>query len=68
VQDVLGEHQDAAVAERRLRALLGGARGRAARETLRGLVERQRRRRQAARAEFREQWPTLARRGRKAWR
>jgi CHAD domain-containing protein len=68
VQDVLGEHQDAAVAERRLRRLLAGARGGAARATLHRLIERQRRRRRAARAAFRDAWPKLARRGRKAWR
>jgi len=68
VQDILGEHQDAVVAERRLRALLRGGRGPAARAALRGLLERQRRRREESRAEFRRQWPKLARRGRKAWR
>ena len=67
VQDVLGEHQDAAVTEQRLRAGLGEARGGPARLALGRLVARQRVRRAAARAAFLEQWPKLERRGRKAW-
>jgi CHAD domain-containing protein len=67
VQDILGEHQDAVVAEERLRALgdsqLDGRGGAA----LAGLLARQRRRRRAALTAFQDQWPKLERRGRKAW-
>jgi CHAD domain-containing protein len=62
LQDILGEHQDAAVAEAQLRALLtktGPGRDR--------LLARQRRRRRVAWAAFRKGWPKLERRGRKAW-
>lgn len=67
VQDILGEHQDAVVAEERLSALLlnGGQPRQAA--VAQWLAERQRARRQTARAAFTEQWPKLKRRGRKAW-
>jgi CHAD domain-containing protein len=52
LQDVLGEHQDAAVAERRLRALIR-PRDAAATALVAGrLVERQRERRRAARRDF----------------
>ncbi|HTO12293.1 MAG TPA: CHAD domain-containing protein [Candidatus Binatia bacterium] len=67
VQDILGEHQDAAVTERRLRAALGEARGAPARAALRRLLRRQRLRRLAARAAFQAQWPRLERRGDRAW-
>ncbi len=67
LQDILGEHQDAAVAERRLRAILRQARRARARVAVRRLLRRQRQRRLAARAAFLEQWPKLERRGRKAW-
>ena len=67
VQDILGEHQDAVVAEERLRVLLEGAPGRGAAFTAGRLVERQRSRRLAARNEFLKRWPKLERRGRKAW-
>jgi CHAD domain-containing protein len=72
VQDILGEHQDAAVTEQRLRAGLSEARGGPAgggpaRLALGRLFARQRARRAAARAAFLEQWPKLERRGRKAW-
>ncbi|MGH7353534.1 MAG: CHAD domain-containing protein [Candidatus Rokuibacteriota bacterium] len=66
VQDVLGEHQDAVVAEQRIRDLLeetGGAEGAAADR----LLARQRKRRKAARAAFDDQWPKLERRGVTAW-
>jgi CHAD domain-containing protein len=68
VQDILGEHQDAVVAEERLSALLrnGGRQPRQA-AVAPWLAERQRARRQTARAAFTEQWPKLKRRGRKAW-
>ncbi len=67
LQDVLGEHQDAVVAEARLRALAGKAAGRRAGFVAGLLAERQRARRLAARAAFAEAWPKAERRGRKAW-
>lgn len=67
LQDILGGHQDAVVAEERLRALLKDARGRRAGFVAGRLVERQHARRLAARSAFLEQWPKLERRGRKAW-
>ena len=67
VQDILGDHQDAVVAEEQLRMLLAGARGRGAAFAAGRLVERQRGRRLAARNAFVERWPKLERRGRKAW-
>jgi CHAD domain-containing protein len=68
VQDILGEHQDAVVAEERLSTLLlnGGRRPHQA-AVAEWLAERQRARRQTARTAFTEQWPKLKRRGRKAW-
>ncbi len=67
LQDTLGEHQDAVVAEARLRALAGKAAGRRAGFVAGLLAERQRARRLAARAAFAETWPKVQRRGRKAW-
>jgi CHAD domain-containing protein len=67
LQDALGEHQDAVVAEGRLRELFDGVRGRRAGFVAGRLVERQRARRLAARADFAGIWPKVARRGRKAW-
>jgi CHAD domain-containing protein len=67
LQDILGEHQDAAVAEARLRELFDGARGRRAGFVAGRLVERQRTRREAAREAFRAFWPKVESRGRKAW-
>jgi len=68
LQDVLGEHQDALVAEARIRALAGGLGGGRTNFMAGRLVERQRARREAARAAFAALWPKLARRGEKAWR
>jgi CHAD domain-containing protein len=68
LQDTLGEHQDAAVAEARLRELAREAPGPRAGFVAGLLVERQHARRQAARAAFAECWPEVQRRGRKAWR
>src|SRR5262245_40388446 len=68
LQDVLGEHQDAVVAEARFRALARETTGRRAGFVAGLLVERQHARRQAARAAFADIWPEVARRGRKAWR
>src|SRR6266852_3403282 len=67
VQDILGEHQDAVVAEERLRALVGRDGGRPERLLAGKLVTRQRARRHAAQTDFFEQWPKLKRRGDKAW-
>jgi CHAD domain-containing protein len=63
-QDVVGEHQDAVVAERRIRAFAQSAdaafgAGR--------LVERERARRARMRAAFPAVWKRLERRGRRAW-
>jgi CHAD domain-containing protein len=67
LQDILGEHQDAVVAEERLRELFDGVRGRRAGFVAGRLVERQRARRLAARAAFSGYWPKVERRGRKTW-
>jgi CHAD domain-containing protein len=63
-QDVVGEHQDAIVAEARIRAYAESAdaafgAGR--------LVERQQARRARARASLPKAWKRLERRGRRAW-
>jgi CHAD domain-containing protein len=68
LQDVLGEHQDAVVADTRLRALARETTGRRTGFVAGLLVERQHSRRQAARATFEKLWPEVSRRGRKAWR
>jgi CHAD domain-containing protein len=67
-QDVLGEHQDAAVASQRLRDLAGRARSAPAALVAGRLIERERQRRDAARAAFADEWDKLERRGGKAWR
>jgi CHAD domain-containing protein len=67
-QDVLGEHQDAVVAEQRLRGLLGELGGSATGFAVGRLVSTQRERRRAARAAFPDAWRELERRGRKAWK
>jgi CHAD domain-containing protein len=67
LQDVLGEHQDAVVAEERLRGLLLELGGAATAFSAGRLVERQRERRLEARAAFPAAWKVLARRGRQAW-
>jgi CHAD domain-containing protein len=66
LQDVIGEHQDACVAEARIRALAahgGGATGLAAGR----LVERQRQRKKAARRAYPGAWRRLEQAGRKAF-
>jgi CHAD domain-containing protein len=68
LQDILGEHQDAVVAEARLRELFDRVTGRRTGFVAGLLVERQRGRRLAARAAFEKWWPKVQRRGRKAWR
>jgi CHAD domain-containing protein len=66
-QDVLGAHQDAIVAEARLRGLLGEAPGSGAAFAAGRLVERERARRREARAELPEAWRALERSARAAW-
>jgi CHAD domain-containing protein len=62
LQDVLGDHQDAAVAEARIRALVG-PRAPAARAIAAGrVIERQHERRRAARAAYPEAWRALEQR------
>jgi CHAD domain-containing protein len=67
LQDAIGEHQDAVVAEQRLRELRRSARGASTAFVLGQLVERQRRRREGARSEWPRAWKKLRRRGRAAW-
>ena len=66
-QDVLGAHQDAIVAEARLRGLLAGSNGAGAAFAAGRLVERERRRRLEARVELPGAWRKLEHEGRKAW-
>jgi CHAD domain-containing protein len=66
LQDVLGEHQDAVVAEERIRALAARTEDPEARFAAGRLVERQRARRAAARADVRDAWERVERLGRKA--
>jgi CHAD domain-containing protein len=66
LQDLLGDHQDSVVLERRLRETPDrAAELRAVKSTL---IKLERRRRKETRAAFREEWRKLKRRGRKAWR
>ncbi len=66
-QDVLGEHQDAVVAEQRLRRLVAETGSRWAAFAAGRLVERQRARRQAARAALPDIRKKLEKRGHSAW-
>jgi hypothetical protein len=63
----VGDHQDAVVAEVRIRALVAGAGSSRAVFAAGRLVERQRARKAAARAAFPGAWDALNRAGRKAW-
>lgn len=65
-QDLIGEHQDAVVAEQRLRKLASAASPAAAFVAGR-LVERQHARRTAARRGYRDAWRKLRRSGVRAW-
>jgi CHAD domain-containing protein len=65
LQDVLGEHQDAAVAEERLRALAHDAGSPATAVAAGRLVERQRARRAAARTGLDDVWERLERAGKR---
>jgi CHAD domain-containing protein len=66
-QDVVGEHQDAVVAEQRIRALAGSGRATKVAFAAGRLVERERKRRAAARKALPEAWAKLDRSGRRAW-
>ena len=69
LQDVLGEHQDAVVAEARIRGLLAAVHGTGRTALVAGrLIERQRRRRVEARAAWPKAWARLKRAGDDAWR
>jgi CHAD domain-containing protein len=61
LQDALGAHQDAVVAEQRIRALLQQSTGPAAHFAAGRLVERQRARRAAARASYADAWKRFER-------
>ena len=65
LQDVLGAHQDACVAEEHIRAWAEG-KPEAAADAVGKLLERERARRRKARAEWPEAWKLLERRARKA--
>jgi CHAD domain-containing protein len=67
LQDILGEHQDAVVAEARLRELARETPGRRIGFVAGLLVERQHLRREAARSAFPECWAAIQKKGRKAW-
>jgi CHAD domain-containing protein len=66
-QDVLGDHQDAVVAEAKIREALTQAGGEALSFAAGRLVECERARRVAARDAFPDAWKRLKRRGRAAW-
>jgi CHAD domain-containing protein len=69
LQDVLGEHQDAVVAEERIRALLTEVRGTGRTALGAGrLIERQHLRRAGARASWRKAWKRLERACDSEWR
>ena len=66
-QDVVGDHQDAVVAEERLTALVPRAKSPEAVFAAGRLLERQQSRRQHARKSLPKAWRKLERQGRKAW-
>jgi CHAD domain-containing protein len=66
-QDVLGDHQDAVVAEERIRAVLARGRGSALAFAAGRLVEREHARRLAKRAAFPTAWKRFEKAGREAW-
>jgi len=68
LQDVIGEHQDAVVAEERLRAAATKAHTPQAAISVGRLVERERVRRRRSRARVPKAWRRLERAGRQAWR
>ena len=67
-QDVLGEHQDAIVAESVVRDLAARARGAGASLAAGRIIERQQDRRRQAREAFPKAWKRLRRAGDRAWR
>lgn len=67
LQDVLGMHQDAVVAEEWVRSYLDGSRSRVAAFASGRMVERQHQRKQQARQQFAATWKKLEKRGKKAW-
>jgi len=67
LQDLLGAHQDAIVAEARLRGLLAEAPSSGAAFAAGRLVERERERRREARAELPKAWRQVKRAARAAW-
>ena len=69
LQDVLGEHQDAVVAEERIRDLVARLRGTGRTALAAGmLIERQRNRRLEERRAWRKAWKRLERAGDSEWR
>jgi CHAD domain-containing protein len=66
-QDVVGEHQDAVVAEERIRELLGRTGSPQAHLAGGRLIERERLRRRETRAAFSSAWDALEKSGKKAW-
>ena len=67
VQDVLGEHQDACVAEAHIRSLLGRPHGQRWALAAGRLIERQAIRREWACAAFGPAWARLEHQGRAVW-
>ncbi len=68
LQDVIGEHQDAVVASRRIQEALASVRGSRVAFAAGRLVEAQGERRQQARAGFPDAWKKLEKQGRRAWK
>ncbi len=66
-QDVIGEHQDAVVAEQRLRGLTAELQDPRAAFSAGLLVERQHERRRSARAAVPKAWRRLEKAARKVW-
>jgi CHAD domain-containing protein len=67
LQELLGSHQDAVQAEEHIRAFVARTTGVRAAFVAGRMVERQRQRRNDARATLEAQWEKLKRRGKKAW-
>jgi CHAD domain-containing protein len=67
-QDLLGVHQDAVFAEKHIREFSEQSTSVRAAFVAGQMVERQRQRRESARAAFKSQWRKLKKRGEKAWR
>jgi CHAD domain-containing protein len=67
-QDIVGDHQDAVVAEEKIRAATRAAGSASAALAAGRLVQLERERRREARAAVPRAWKKLDRRGRKAWR